>query len=204
MRLERYIKRKPNKLNIESANLMRNSDFKKQIKNIRKNWNIDIKETKNKKVDNLIDTLLDDINFDKQISSLIKNFNLSQTWRDWLFKFIVHNKSFDSFDPYGNIIVQEINNCVSEFYIKAGPHVTNEDAKRALLVIKTIKGETNVRARKKIYAERDYYIYNLSIKGKSTIEISSLVKKKYRQELDYGHIQKIISEEKIRHQKTYR
>jgi len=183
MRLYRYIKKSSSKFAEKVMYLTENSNFLRDVRILRKEWEINVKTDQDKNMDRL----LWNKEFDKSITRLIKRNKLEKNIRDWLYRYIIYNDT-ESFNPEESIILQDKN----DFFIKINPETNLKDVARAFEIIKELQGVKNKRTRIKKNLTRDKEIFKLSNEGKSTEEIWSSMKKKGH-DLDFGNIKNIIS-----------
>lgn len=184
MRLYRYIKRNPKKFEEKLAYLINNPHFKKDVRAVRKQHGLIGKVNRNDKME----FLLWDTNFDSAVTSIIGTNNLSESYRDWLYRYIVYKDTSNTFDPDASIIVQD----TESFFIKILPVTTLAETKRAFEVIKKLQYKDKSRFRLKNNLKRDEEIIKLFNQDQSVNAIHRKMLK-MGHDLDFGNIKTIVS-----------
>lgn len=187
MRLVRYIKRDPRKIQEKITYLLSNSGFQASVRSLRKRWKLSSRDNIEKKK-TAIAKLLWDQRFEHDVNELMKKNDLDSSWEDWIYRHVIFNDIGPAFDPEAGIIEQDGN----QFWIRIDESTNLDDVKKAYKFIALEQGKTAKRRRFKKNLQRDNEIYALAANGKTIQEIYRSMKKMGR-DLDFGNIKTVVS-----------
>jgi hypothetical protein len=181
-----------------------NSNFKKAIEKIRKEWNIDInyfeENTSTESMEQFI-SLMENAELGHSIKKALKELKISPSWQDAVHQYVLNN----NFYPYNDTSSQVTKNSQGllleqnldephEIILKVGPETVWSDFKIAWESILKIRKMPTPRRREQKKYLRNLEIFNLHQKGLSINEICLLVFKKYNEEIEFGVVKKVVHE----------
>ncbi len=172
--------------------LLANPFFDVEVDKIRVTWNIDrsinpdeYERGNDESYDSYLERMMNDVSFTNDIAELRKKFKLHRGWTWFLEEYVLTGSS--SIDPDKGERIRlagddEQNN---------GEAVTEH--------IKSTYKYSDLRGRRLINKpwqtlQRDKAVYNLARKGKTIKEIAAIILSEFGDDLDYGHIKKIVSD----------
>lgn len=145
--------------------------------------------------------LLENNDLQKESKKIVRDFHLPISWADIIHKYIIDCEFITEIAPDGIKFISEDGNNQpgNKFYLEISPNTSIKDIKDIwFLVQKEFKkyGYEKTRKKKSKKFNRNLEIYDLKKSGKTIQEIDSITNKKYGQDLDYGNIKTIISNQK--------
>ncbi|GEM_PF-3947836 len=135
----------------------------------------------------------------EKVKALVKEFNLPKTWSDIIHRYVVEGDFTSEIDPDGLMleISQKDEGSEKEYFLRISPSTSIEDIKNVWFLIQKEIGSRK-KTKKKINKkfDRDQRVYKLYLARNSTEKIAEAVKKEFGEDLDYGNIKVIISNQK--------
>lgn len=185
----------------ETKMLIENPEFQEAVLAMREKWAVELREAEESEKD--WDFFINEKEYREALNAILKRFSLHEEWEELVDGYILWGDDFVMRDPNAPQVIKKISDDVTdssdepiEFLIKVSPFTTKDEVLRAWRDAKKQMQETVPKVKKfKLWLKfkRDTMIYKLAIDGKSIEEICNTIRQKYGEDLDYGHIKKIVS-----------
>lgn len=171
-------------------------EFQEEIKRIRKIFNIETEEfdKPSEESDKKFISLQENTKLNNEVEKLIKKFDLSKNWRDYLMDYIITDYIIPVYDIDGlKLEVEIVDKNEKEYKLVLTKNTTLEEIIMAWPLIRKNMEKNNTRDKpwKKFW--RDHDVYKMVEEGKTISEIGTLIHKKYGDELEHWNIRKIDS-----------
>ncbi len=174
-----------------------NPKFQKEMGRIRKQWKIDpmVNQSEDRGLTIHNHNLVRNPRLKKDILSLIKKFGINEEWGYILPSYIIYNYAGDRLIEI--IEKPHLVKTKNEFFIRVYPTTTKEEIKFLFDQFREemLKDESLPRRRRPAPCMvRDSRIYQLHEQGLTTVEIYRIIQKEFGVKLDFGNIERIISD----------
>ena len=186
---------------IDFIEMTERADFQEAVAELRAKWEIDvdyISENTKDSQDAWI-SLLENTRLGSDVSKMLEKLDITKNWNEVVHQFVVDGDHY-SYNSKETAITRDSDGLIlgidvdsNKTTLNVGDNTTFEDMKNAWSKIVEYRKKPERRRNRKNFL-RDYAIYRMAKDGFTISKIHTSILTEYKENLDYGHIKKVVNE----------
>ena len=186
---------------IDFIEMTERADFQEAVAELRAKWEIDvdyISENTKDSQDAWI-SLLENTRLGSDVSKMLEKLDITKNWNEVVHQFVVDGDHY-SYNSKETAITRDSDGLIlgidvdsNKTTLNVGDNTTFEDMKNAWSKIVEYRKKPERRRNRKNFL-RDYAIYRMAKDGFTISKIHTSILAEYKEDLDYGHIKKVVNE----------